>query len=102
MGDIEMPPEEEEEENPLGVDMPEPEPYALPAGCCLAILLTPDIHAQSAAGREPEVDEAAAEKQAAADEKKKAKEEEKAAKKAAKEEEKAKKAEESASTAPLH
>ena len=36
MGDIEMPPEEEEEENPLGVDMPEPEPYALPAGRCLA------------------------------------------------------------------
>ena len=29
MGDIEMPPEEEED-NPLGVDMPEPEPYAFP------------------------------------------------------------------------
>ena len=35
MGDIEMPPEEEED-NPLGVDMPEPEPYAHP---CRQLLL---------------------------------------------------------------
>eukprot|EP01045_Picozoa_sp_COSAG04_P018078 COSAG04_NODE_1645_length_6065_cov_12.892558_4_plen_171_part_00 len=37
MGDIEMPPEEEEEDNPLGADMPEPEPYAHPCRLLLGI-----------------------------------------------------------------